>query len=80
MAQESRRDEEKLEEKEKEQTPEAVVSVLVDDTSERLVHSKEEERRLVRKLDLRLMPILCIMYLCACKFMILTSFPERQSN
>ena len=80
MAQESRRDEEKLEEKEKVQTPEAVVSVLVDDTSERLVHSKEEERRLVRKLDLRLMPILCIMYLCACKFVILTSFPERESN
>lgn len=30
-----------------------------------------EERRLVRRLDMRIMPIACVMYLFACKF----SFP-----
>lgn len=28
----------------------------------------EEERRLVRKIDLRILPITCLLYLCACKF------------
>ncbi|TBU37497.1 MFS general substrate transporter [Dichomitus squalens] len=47
------------------QAEDAVVDVLVDDSSQRSSPSKEEERRLVRKLDLRVMPILCIMYLFA---------------
>lgn len=30
-------------------------------------HTPDEERRLVRKLDMRIMPIACIMYLFACE-------------
>lgn len=30
-------------------------------------HTPEQERRLVRKLDWRIMPIACIMYLFACE-------------
>lgn len=34
-----------------------------------------EERRLVRKLDGRILPIACLMYLCACAFF---SFSNRR--
>lgn len=30
--------------------------------------SPDEERRLVRKIDLRIMPIACVLYLFACKY------------
>ena len=65
MVEDLRGDEEKSGQKEKEQIQDAVVDVLIDDASEQSAHLKEEERRLVRKLDIRLMPILCILYLCA---------------
>ena len=65
MAEDLRGDEEKSGEKEKEKLQDAIVDVLIDDASEQSAHLKEEERRLVRKLDIRLMPILCILYLCA---------------
>ena len=38
-------------------------------------HSAEDERRLVRKLDMRIMPMACIMYLFACKLQVLS--PRR---
>lgn len=28
----------------------------------------EEERRLIKKIDLRILPITCLLYLCACEF------------
>ena len=32
-------------------------------------HSEEEEKQLVRKLDRRILPIACLLYLFACKFL-----------
>ena len=31
-------------------------------------HSEEEEQQLVRKLDRRILPIACLLYLFACKY------------
>ena len=39
-------------------------------------HTPDEERRLVRKLDMRIMPIACIMYLFACECF----FPARSCS
>ena len=51
---------------EKLQVEEVVVEVLGDDRQERSSNiSVEEERRLVRKLDRRIMPMLGLMYLFA---------------
>ena len=54
---------------EKERTQDVVVDVLLDgDSAERSASSRDEEIRLVRKLDRRIMPMLCIMYLFAGEF------------
>jgi hypothetical protein len=45
-----------------------------------------EERRLVRKLDRRILPITCLMYLCACQYlersiiMMSTSFAHHRNR
>ncbi|EJF57327.1 MFS general substrate transporter [Dichomitus squalens LYAD-421 SS1] len=49
----------------KERVEEVVVEVLVENVCERSASLKEEERRLVRKLDWRIMPMLGLMYLFA---------------
>ena len=36
--------------------------------SDGYLHTREEEKRLVRRLDMRLMPVLCALYLFACEF------------
>ena len=36
--------------------------------SEGFPHTRAEEKRLVRRLDMRLMPVLCTLYLFACEF------------
>ena len=52
----------------KARTQDVVVGVpLEGDPRERSASSKDEEIRLVRKLDRRIMPMLCIMYLFAGK-------------
>ena len=54
---------------EKARTQDVVVDVLLDsDSAERSASSRDEEIRLVRKLDRRIMPMLCIMYLFAGEF------------
>lgn len=35
----------------------------------------EEERRLVKKIDLRILPITCLLYLCACELRFLYNRP-----
>ena len=35
-----------------------------------------EERRLVRKLDMRILPLACLMYLFACAFAYIMAIPE----
>ena len=53
---------------EKARTQDVVVDVLSDgDSAERSASSRDEEIRLVRKLDKRILPLLCAMYLFACK-------------
>lgn len=37
----------------------------------------EEERRLVRKIDLRILPITCLLYLCACEFFFFSVYLHR---
>ena len=56
---------------EKLQVEEVVVEVLGDDRQERSSNiSEEEERRLVRKLDRRIMPMLGLMYLFAGEYIV----------
>ena len=46
------------------------VEIVKDDRplSNGYLHTREEEKRLVRRLDMRLMPVLCALYLFACEF------------
>ena len=46
------------------------LEVVKDDAlpSDGCLHTREEEKRLVRRLDMRLMPVLCALYLFACEF------------
>ncbi len=39
-----------------------------DDADAGLGSSPADERRLVRKVDMRIMPLICLLYLFACKF------------
>ena len=39
-----------------------------------------EEKRLVRKLDMRVMSMLCLLYLFACEFFILSLYPVAMMN
>ncbi|TBU63610.1 hypothetical protein BD310DRAFT_588396 [Dichomitus squalens] len=48
---------------EKEQVNDVVIGVLLVEPDERSPIAKDEEKRLVRKLDRRIMPMLCILYL-----------------
>ena len=48
------------------------VEVAPDVGTTAVSYTPEEERALVRKLDWRIMPIACIMYLFACKLIPLT--------
>ncbi|TBU42195.1 MFS general substrate transporter [Dichomitus squalens] len=48
---------------EKEQVNKVVIGVLLVEPDERSPIAKDEEKRLVRKLDRRIMPMLCILYL-----------------
>lgn len=41
--------------------------------SKRPTYTPEDERRLVRKLDMRIMPMACIMYLFACAYFLCSS-------
>ena len=45
----------------------AVIGLYEDVTSDVLIDARAE-RALVRKLDLRILPILCLMYLAACEY------------
>ena len=46
----------------------AVIGLYEDVTSDVLIDARAE-RALVRKLDLRILPILCLMYLAACEYL-----------
>lgn len=51
------------------------IEKLSDSGSPAPLATPEEERRLVRKIDLRILPITCLLYLCACEF----GFPGQGS-